>query len=141
MGYSYAKLSGEPQVAVGTTGGAVISMTNWGVSVISASSAEVYVLAPPVAGCEKTLVFTSSSTVATAVKLSTNAAQTVTVLSPTGSTYTVIKKSAAASTVACTVVTLKGLNSTAWLLANVFPGATTTPTAASLGGSITMSTT
>lgn len=146
MAYKKATLGGgaggDLGLAVSTTGGSVINMVNWGVSVISQTSAEVYVLAPPVAGCQKTIVFSaSSSTVATVVKLSTNTAQTVSVLSGTGSTYTVIKKAASASTVACTVVDLYGLNTTSWLLRNVFPQATTTPTAATIGGSITMSTT
>src|SRR5512139_211560 len=121
MSYSYARLSGEPQVALGTTGGAVVGISNWGVSVITATSAEVYVLQPPVAGCEKTLVFNTYSTTALpVVKLCTNAAQSISLMG-SSTNLTVLKSAATKSTVAATVVQLKGISSTQWLITNVFP--------------------
>lgn len=128
MAYSRARLSGEPQVGLGTTGGAVVGIPNWGVSVITATTAEVYVLAPPVAGCDKTIVFNTYSTTALpVVKLSTNAGQSVSIMG-VSTNITVLKSAATKSTVFASVVQLKGLSSTQWLLVNAFPslGALTT---------------
>ena len=143
MAYVYSQQSGAPSggdTSAPTTGGAAIGIKNWGVFITAQSSAEKFVMAPPTAGCVKYIVFNSSSSVATAVKFSTNAAQTVSLLSPTGATYTMISRAAGVSTVAATVVQLIGLSATQWLLANVWP-TTTTPTAATFGGGITGSTT
>ncbi len=134
--------SADLGLAVATSGGAVFNIKNWGVSMISVTSADVFTMLPPTAGCQKTLVFgASSSSVATVVNLST--AQTVSVLTSTGSQadpYTKIKKAVSASTNTPTVVCLTGLNTTSWVITSVFPGATTTPTAAIWGGAITLST-
>jgi hypothetical protein len=146
MAYRRATVGGGAgvQVTTGTTGVAVpTNISNWGVTLINVTSADVFYMAPPVAGCQKTLVFgASSSTVATVVALSS--AQTVSVYTSTGTQanpFTMIKKGAGASTISATVVNLVGLNSTQWLITGVHPGATTTPTPAlHAGGSITLST-
>jgi hypothetical protein len=146
MAYTRATLGGgggNLGLAVATTGGAVFNIKNWGVSVVSVTSADVFTMQAPTAGCQKTLIFgASSSSVATVVNLST--AQTVSVYMSTGTQadpYTKIKKAASASTVMATVVNLVGLNATQWIVTSVFPGATTTPTAALPGGgSVTFST-
>jgi hypothetical protein len=143
MAYSRATLSGQPVVAIkGATGAAVINIPNWGVSVMGETSADTYVLAPPVAGCRKTLVFTNtSSTIANVVRLSTTAgAGTVSIAYGSTIQYTYIKKAATASTIQATVVELTGINSTSWLMTNAWP-CSTAPTIANWGGCITLSTT
>lgn len=131
--------SGQVQTAVGTTGGAVLSMPNWGVSLVAATSTEVYVLAPPEAGVQKRLICTSSSTTITpTVRMATNAGQTVTLGGPGANVQnTILKFAATRSTLAYTVVDLFGLSSVAWAIANVFPCMTT----GGGNGSITLSTT
>jgi hypothetical protein len=135
--------SGLLTLPVATSGGAVFNLQNWGASIITVTSADVFTMAPPVAGCQKQLIFAaSSSSVATVVRLST--AQTVSLYMSTGTAaepYTMVKKAASASTVMATVVNMIGLSATQWLVTSVFPGATTTPTAALPGcGSVTFST-
>jgi hypothetical protein len=51
---------------------------------------------------------------------------------------TIMTCAAARSTVSCQVVDMVGMNTTSWMILNVFP-ATTTPTAANMGGGITLS--
>jgi hypothetical protein len=117
-------------------------MPNTGVSIITATSAEIYVLMPPVAGCEKTIVFNTYSTSALpVVKLCTAGAQSVSLLG-VSTNLTVMKSAATKSTVAATVVQLKGISSTQWMITNVWPtmaGVTTGSTIVASG--ITVSST
>lgn len=124
MSYFKTKQWGQVEVPTGSTGaGTAPSMPNHGVSIISATSSEVYVLMPPVAGCEKTLVFTSlTTTVVPVVRLST-ATGVVSLVGSTGNS--IITLSAIRSTVFATVVTLKGHNSTSWILTGVCPASST----------------
>lgn len=130
---------GEAAVRVGTTGGAVVGMPNYGVSIVSATSTEVYTLAPPVAGCRKTIVCTSSSTgITPTIKLSSNAAQTVSLTQLGGNQIaTMFKFAATRSTGAATVVELVGINSTSWVMTNAFPCLST----GAGNGAVTLSTT
>jgi hypothetical protein len=127
----------QVQTAVGTTGGAAIGMPNWGVSLVAATSTEVYVLAPPEAGITKRIICTSSSTTITPlVRAST--AQTITIGGPGANVQnTMFRFAATRSTLAYTVVDLVGLSSVAWAVANVFPCMST----GGGNGSITLSTT
>lgn len=129
MAYFKTKQQGERANIVGTTGEATApSMPNSGVSIITATSAEVYVLQPPVAGCEKTIVFNTYSTTALpVVKFCTAAAQSISLLG-VSTNLTVLKSAATKSTVAATVVQLKGISSTQWMITNVFPANVSTGT-------------
>lgn len=129
MAYFKTNTKGELPSILGTTGeGTAPSMPNSGVSVITATSAEVYVLQPPVTGCQKTLVFNTYSTTALpVVKFCTAAAQSISLLG-VSTNLTVIKSAATKSTVAATVVQLIGINSTRWAITNVFPANVSTGT-------------
>lgn len=105
----------------GTTGGTSISLSNEGISVISASSADTYMLEPPVAGCRKTLICTSSSSVARVVRTTSGSGdQTITVGNQTATKITF----AAASTVDV-AVELMGLSATRWAVVGGYPQAST----------------
>ena len=142
MAYFRTKQSGDVATAVssGSTGaGGTSLIPNYGITQISATSAEVYVLAPPIAGVEKTLIFhTYSTTALPIVKLCTDGAQTVSLLG-SSTNLTVLKSAATKSTVSATVVQLKGLNSTSWIMMNVWPtmaGVTTGSTIVASGISV-----
>lgn len=143
MAYFRTKQGGDIAVALssGSTGaGGATKIANYGITQISYTSAEKVVLAPPIAGCEKTLVFSGYSTSALPiVYLSSDQAQTVSLLGKT-TNNTVFKVAAGLSTVSPTVVQLKGLNTTSWLMTNVFPANVTTGTTAVAVG-ITLSST
>ena len=131
MPYFRTKQGGERATINGTTGeGAAPSMPNSGVSIITNTTAEVFVLQPPIAGCEKTIVFHTYSTTALPIVKLTSAANTAAPISFMGvsTNLSVIKSAAGKSTVSPTVVQLKGINSTSWLIMSVFPnmGAVTT---------------
>jgi hypothetical protein len=133
MAYFKTKSQGEVRTITGTTGaGTAPSMPNSGVSVLSETTAESIVLQPPIAGCEKTIVLNTYSTTAfPIIKFSSNAAQTISLLG-VSTNLTHLKAVAGRSTVCPTIITLKGVNSTSWLLMNVFPamGAVTTGSSA-----------
>ena len=146
MAYFRTKQNGDVATAVssGSTGAAGTSLIpNYGITQISATSAEVYVLAPPIAGVEKTLIFhTYSTTALPIVKLSSDSAASPVSLLGSSTNLTVIKSAATKSTVSATVVQLKGLNSTSWIMMNVWPtmaGVTTGSTIVASG--ITVSST
>lgn len=106
-------------LALPTTGGAVLGIANYGASQLTATSNEVYALNPPVAGVLKTLIFHNYTTAAgPTVNLST--AQTVSLLGKTTGLSKIVH-SAQKSTVTATVVQLMGINSTSWVLLNAFP--------------------
>jgi hypothetical protein len=140
MAYSRTALNGEVvNITTGTTGaGTAPSMPNYGVSVISATSSEVFVLQAPVAGVRKTLAFAGNSTANNAVVRLSTTSGVVTFFNGTSTGQTILTCAAARSTASCQVVELLGMNTTSWMILNVFP-CTTTPTAANLGGGITLS--
>lgn len=124
MAYSRSKQWGERPVITGTTGAATApSMPNYGVSVIANTTSDVFVLQPPVAGVQKTIVFNNlTTTVVPVVRLSTGTG-VVSLLGSTGNT--IVTLSAIRSTVFATVVTLTGINTTSWVLTGVCPGSST----------------
>jgi hypothetical protein len=139
MAYSRTNQAGAIQVTTGSTGaGAAPSLPNHGVSVISATSSEVFVLQPPIAGVRKTLCFAGNSTANNAVVRLSTATGVISFFNGTSTGQTIITCAAARSTASCQVVEMIGVNSTSWMILNVFP-CTTTPTAANLGGGITLS--
>jgi hypothetical protein len=140
MAYSRTALNGEVvNITTGTTGaGTAPSIPNYGVSVISATSSEVFVLQAPVAGVRKTLAFSGNSTANNAVVRLSTATGVVTFFNGTSTGATILTCAAARSTASCQVVELIGMNSTSWMILNVFP-CTTTPTAANMGGGVTLS--
>lgn len=130
MAYFRTKQGGDISVnlPLGTTGGAVAGIPNYGISQITNTSAEVYVLQSPVAGVEKTLVFHQYSTgTFPVVKLCTSAAQSVSLLG-VSTNLTVMKSAVGKSTVLATVVQMKGISSTQWVVTSMWPsmGALTT---------------
>ncbi len=101
----------------GTTGGTAISLTNNGVTVLSHSSADTFMLAPPEAGVRKTLICTSSSSVARVVRTtSASGDQTITVGNQTATKITFTT----ASTVDAAIV-LVGVSSVRWAVESYFP--------------------
>jgi hypothetical protein len=140
MAYSRTALNGEVvNITTGTTGaGTAPTMPNYGVSVISATSSEVFVLAAPTPGVRKTLAFSGNSTANNAVVRLSTASGVVTFFNGTSTGQSILTCAAARSTASCQVVELIGMNSTSWMILNVFP-CTTTPTAANMGGGVTLS--
>jgi hypothetical protein len=140
MAYSKTEIGSEViNITTGSTGaGTAPSMPNWGVSVVSATSSEVFVLQAPVAGVRKTICFAGNSTANNAVVRLSTATGVVSFFNGASTGQTIITCAAARSTASCQVVELLGMNSTSWMILNVFP-CTTTPTAANLGGGITLS--
>jgi hypothetical protein len=124
MAYFKTRMQGELRTVNGTTGaGAATKMPNSGVSVIGNTTTEVFVLEPPIAGCRKTVIVTSlTTTVIPVVRLSTvaNGGGITFVSNTTGKNLLTI--TGPRSTIAATVVELIGVNSTSWVVSNVFPG-------------------
>ena len=137
MPYFQTKQGGDVSfyTAQGTTGGATADIPNYGISVITNTSAEVYALAAPTAGVQKTIVFhTYSTTALPAVRMST-ATGVVSILGKTTGRW-LISSGAAKSTECATVVQLMGVNSTSWVITNVWPvsaGVTTGTTIVATG--------
>lgn len=129
MAYFRTKQGGDIAVNLPkTTGAGTANVPNYGITQVAYTSAEILVMNPPVAGCEKTLVFNGFSTAAfPIIKLCTDAAQTVSLMGKS-TNLTVIKAAAGLSTVCPTVVTMKGISSTQWLITGVFPSHVTTGT-------------
>src|SRR4029078_2584170 len=117
MPYFATKQGGDVAVNLPKTTGVAANtgISNYGITVISNTSADPYVLAPPVAGVTKTLVFNGFSTSAfPIVKLCTDQAHSVSLVGKS-TNLTVIKAAAGLSTVTPTVVTMVGFNSTSWI--------------------------
>jgi hypothetical protein len=140
MAYRKTKLAAESvSISTGTTGaGTAPSMPNYGISVLSATSSEVYVLQAPVQGVRKTICFAGNSTANNAVVRLSTATGVVSFFNGATTGLTIMTCAAARSTASCQVVEMVGMNSTSWMILNVFP-CTTTPTAANMGGGITLS--
>lgn len=139
MAYFRTKQGGDVAVSLPlpTSGGAALGIPNYGITQITATSADIYALNPPVAGVQKTLVIHQySTTVFPVVRLSTS--NTVTILG--GSTnLCMIKSAAGKSTIVPTVINMVGLNSTQWLITSVWPNmgsVTTGSTAVNTGISL-----
>jgi hypothetical protein len=138
---TYVRTGPIPQIAVGTTGGAVTDLPNHGVSLITVTSSEIYSLAAPEAGVSKTIVFSVSSSTGLTTTVRGSSAQTVTFSGGTlgGNTAlpTMFKLAATRSTNMNVVVDLVGLSSVTWAVKSVYPVITTGNGA----GSVTFSTT
>jgi hypothetical protein len=140
MAYARTRTGGEVvNITTGSTGaGAAPSIPNYGLSVISATSSEVFVLQPPVAGVRKTIAFSGNSTANNAVVRLSTATGVCSFFNGATTGLTIMTCAAARSTASCQVVDMIGMNSTSWMILNVFP-CTTTPTAANMGGGVTLS--
>lgn len=113
---------------LGTTGGTIANLPNEGLSIVSVSSADTYTLAPPEQGVRKTLVCTSSSSVARVVRTTTGSGdQTITVGNQTATKITF----PAAATMDC-VVELVGLSSLRWAITSQVPPGVSTVGGATL---------
>lgn len=119
----YDRLGPSNLVLTQTTGGTIADIPNTGVSVISSTAAERYVLGPPVAGAVKTLVAMPSNTTTITVELSSvSSGDSVVLLHSTGvATATEI---VFGSTVAATRVDLVGLSTSQWLVTGIFANTT-----------------
>lgn len=138
----YIKTGPMPFVVGGTTGaGATPTLANFGVSVITATSSEVYTLKAPEAGVEKTIIFDVSSSTGLTPVVRGSSAQTVTFSGGTlgGNTAlpTMFKLAATRSTNQNVVVKLRGKTSVEWMVESVYPVMAT----GNGSGSVTFSTT
>lgn len=141
MAYSKTQMAGEiVPISSGTTGaGTSPSMPPYGVSVLTATSSEVFVLqAPSFPGQRKVIAFAGNSTANNPVVRLSTATGTVSFYNGATTGLTILTCAAARSTASCQVVELLSINTTSWMITNVFP-CTTTPTAANMGGGITLS--
>ena len=101
----------------GSSGGTSIAIGNSGVTVLNHTSADTFMLAPPEVGCRKTLICTSSSSVARVVRTTSGSGdQTITFGNQTATKITFTT----ASTVD-TAITLIGLSSLRWAVESYFP--------------------
>jgi hypothetical protein len=99
-----------------STGTAVVHVPNYGVTYITNSSAESYVLAAPEEGIRKTFLFSAAASSVTVIRGNTSGAQTVSFNTTGGNTILT-----AGSTVdRC--IELIGINTTQWFITNVRPG-------------------
>lgn len=141
MPYRATRQYGEiVPITSGTTGaGTAPSMPPFGVSILSGTSSEVYVLQPPtMAGQRKTIVFSGNSTANNPVVRLSTATGVVSFFNGQTTGQTIMTCAASRSTAFCQVVELMSMNSTSWMVTNVFP-VTTTPTPAIAGGGVTLS--
>ena len=141
MAYFRTRINNEiVPISSGTTGaGTAPSMPPYGVSVLSATSSEVFVLqAPTAAGQRKTIMFSGNSTANNPVVRLSTATGVCSFFNGQTTGLTIMTCAAARSTVSCQVVDLISINTTSWAILNVFP-CTTTPTAANMGGGVTLS--
>ena len=110
----FVKIGGLQSQPIGTTGGAVTGIPNHGVSTVTATSNELYVLEPPEAGVRKTLVFTSSTSAAGP-----------TIMGSTGVTVTFNKVGATqivgGATTDDQIIELLGASTTRWYITSMFP--------------------
>lgn len=137
---NYVRVAPQPTVDISkaTTGGAVADLPNWGTSIITATSAEKWCLAPPEAGVEKTIIINSYSTTALpVVYLCTNAAATISILGAS-TNYKSINASAARSTAVATVVKLIGVSSVQWAMVSSHPPVVVTTGSTGVGGTVTL---
>ncbi len=142
MSYFRSKQWGELAVTLQTTGGAASGgLPNYGVSILASATAEKYVLAPPFAGVEKTIVMHDYTTGAQfQITGSTTGAGTVTFMAKT-TNLTFVNANAIRSTHVASVVQLKGINSTQWLITNAWPPCAVTTASTVTGGVITLTST
>ena len=141
MAYYQSRQQGEiVPISSGSTGaGTAPSMPPYGVSILTGTSGEVYVLqAPTIPGQRKTIMFAGNSTANNPVVRLSTASGVVSFYNGATTGLTILTCAAARSTASCQVVDLVSINTTSWAITNVFP-CTTTPTAANLGGGITLS--
>jgi hypothetical protein len=122
MAYERTNRAGRTQVTAGTTGaGTAASMPNHGTSIIANSSGENYVLAPPVAGCRKRVIFSHLSTANLCVlRASTTGSDAITFVGATTGINVITLNTARVVTTPI-VIDLEGFNSTSWVITSVFP--------------------
>jgi hypothetical protein len=138
----YVKTGPMPFITAssGAAGGSPV-LPNFGVSVIAATSSDIYTLKPPEAGVEKVILFDVSSSTGLTHTIRGSSAQTVTFSGGTlgGNTAlpTMFKLAATRSTNMNVCVSLVGKSSVEWIVKSVYPVMTT----GNGGGSVTFSTT
>jgi hypothetical protein len=138
----YVRTGGDANVGLGTTGiAAGPTLPNYGLSIINVTTADVFVLQPPTAGCEKKILFTTSTSTGLVIVVRGSTAQTVTfsggAMGDNTALPTMFKLAATRSTNMAVSVDLVGVSSVAWAITGVYPIMTT----GIGGGSITLSTT
>lgn len=108
-----------------TTGRSTPDIPNHGVSILTNTSDEQYVMAAPTFGVEKTLVFVKATSAAgPTVWLSTDGGA----IKVAGATsLNTAQKIVAGASTAYQVVTLLGINSTMWAVRSCFPVASSAP--------------
>lgn len=105
--------SGEKVLRVeATTGSSVATIPNYGVSRITTTAAETFVLGAPDENVEKTLLVNSPTSAAITVRLSTGTSVTVGSTAATQLTF---------NATADTCVRLIGVSSTSWSVVSVYP--------------------
>lgn len=96
-------------------GSSVVSIPNYGVSVLTGTTAKTYVLDAPVEGVRKTIFVGATVSTATVVRGATASGQTVTFNSTGGNTILTF----AATVDKC--IELMGISSTEWRIINSYP--------------------
>jgi hypothetical protein len=105
-----------------STGAGVVHVTNYGVTYITNSSAESYVLDAPEEGVRKMLLLSAGASSAAVIRGNTSGAQSVSFNTTGGNTI---------MTVAGTIdrcIELIGINATQWFITNVRPSTITIAT-------------
>ena len=122
---------GGQALATDSTGATTAGMVDYGVSLLTNTSSDIFTLTPPKPGLRRTLICTSSSSV-TQVVVRGSTAQTVS-FDKVGNTLMKVKPAASTHDV---VINLIGVTATRWAIASIFPILTTGLSA----GVITLST-
>jgi len=122
MAYVRTYSAAHKQVTKGTTAAATAASTpNYGTTIISDTSAEVYVLQPPTAGCRKRIIFTAVTTGTLPIVMSCTAGgDDITIVGATTGINALTLTTARILTQPVTV-DLEGLNSTSWIITSIWP--------------------
>jgi hypothetical protein len=123
MTYFRTKYQGEQRTINGTTGAANaggVKMPNSGTSVIGNTTTEVFVLEPPITGCKKRIVLNTPSTgVLPVIRCASAASVGISFVGATTGINILTLTTARVATNPA-VIDLEGLNSTSWVITNVF---------------------
>ena len=124
MAYRRTELSLEGVLTDFTTAAGALA-PNSGISyILGGSSAEAVALAPPVAGCRKTIVYQSdTTTVGLTVRPATSSGGSITFSNGAAEGASLIL---GATSTSYNVVELLGLSSVQWIVTNVMPAPTST---------------
>jgi hypothetical protein len=122
MAYARTDQAGAVQVTAGATGaGVAASMPNYGTSIITASSADAFVLQAPVQGVKKRIIVNLLTTGAQPIiRTSTTSGGAPSIVGATTGINT-ITVTTARNVSAPLVIDLEGFNSTSWVITGVFP--------------------